>query len=91
MSSSDPRRERSVCNASPVRPGRNPIIVALDVPTAERAVELATLLAPEAGAFKIGKELFTSAGPEIVRRLRLALNWTPKSERSLEGAGKLER
>ncbi len=26
-----------------------------------------------------------------VRRLRLALNWTPKSERSLEGAGKLER
>ena len=72
MSSSDPRRERSVCNASPVRPGRNPIIVALDVPTAERAVELATLLAAEAGAFKIGKELFTSAGPGIVRRLRLA-------------------
>ncbi len=26
-----------------------------------------------------------------VRRLRLALNWTPESERLLEGAGKLER
>jgi len=26
-----------------------------------------------------------------VRRLRLALNWTPESERLLEGAGKPER
>lgn len=49
---------------------RNPIIVALDVPTPERAVELAAQLAPAVGAFKIGKELFTAAGPDIVRRLR---------------------
>jgi orotidine-5'-phosphate decarboxylase len=49
---------------------RNPIIVALDVPTAERAAALAALLAPAVGAFKIGKELFTAAGPDIVRRLR---------------------
>lgn len=49
---------------------KNPIIVALDVPAAEKAIELASLLAPEVGAFKIGKELFTSAGPDIVRRLR---------------------
>ncbi len=49
---------------------RNPIIVALDVPTADRALELATQLAPVVGAVKVGKELFTSAGPEIVRRLR---------------------
>jgi orotidine-5'-phosphate decarboxylase len=28
------------------------------------------LLAPVAGAFKIGSELFTSAGPDIVRRVR---------------------
>jgi len=49
---------------------RNPIIVALDVPTAERALELAEQLAPHVGAFKVGKELFVSAGPEIVRRLR---------------------
>lgn len=49
---------------------RNPIIVALDVPTADRAFELATQLAPVVGALKIGKELFTSTGPDIVRRLR---------------------
>ena len=49
---------------------QNPIIVALDVPTAEKAAHLATELAPVVGAFKIGSELFTSAGPEIVRHLR---------------------
>src|SRR5437660_4780224 len=49
---------------------RNPIIVALDVPTAEKALSLAEQLAPVVGAFKIGSELFTSAGPEIVKRLR---------------------
>src|SRR3954462_10812293 len=49
---------------------RNPIIVALDVPTAEAALALAQQVAPVVGAFKIGSELFTSAGPEIVRRVR---------------------
>src|SRR6266542_1383393 len=49
---------------------RNPIIAALDVPTAEKALELAKLIAPAVGAFKIGKELFTSAGPDIVKRVR---------------------
>lgn len=49
---------------------RNPIIVALDVPSADKAAALATQLAPAVGAFKIGSELFTSNGPEIVRRLR---------------------
>jgi orotidine-5'-phosphate decarboxylase len=49
---------------------RNPIIVALDVPTAEGALALAEQLGPVVGAFKIGSELFTSAGPDIVRRLR---------------------
>ncbi|MBI5384631.1 MAG: orotidine-5'-phosphate decarboxylase [Verrucomicrobia bacterium] len=49
---------------------QNPIIVALDVPTAEQALQLAEQLAPVVGAFKIGKELFTSAGPDIVRRIR---------------------
>ena len=34
---------------------RNPIIVALDVPTAEAALKLAEQLAPAVGAFKIGK------------------------------------
>jgi orotidine-5'-phosphate decarboxylase len=49
---------------------RNPIIAALDVPTAEQALALARQLAPAVGAFKIGKELFTSAGPEMVRQVR---------------------
>jgi len=49
---------------------RNPIIAALDVPTAEQALKLAKEIAPAVGAFKIGSELFTSAGPDIVRRVR---------------------
>jgi orotidine-5'-phosphate decarboxylase len=49
---------------------RNPIIVALDVPTGAKAVELARHLAPLVGAFKIGSELFTSAGPDIVNRIQ---------------------
>jgi orotidine-5'-phosphate decarboxylase len=49
---------------------QNPIIVALDVPEFEAAVKLAEQVAPAVGAFKIGSELFTSAGPEIVKRIR---------------------
>ncbi len=49
---------------------RNPIIVALDVPSADQAVKLADQLAPAVGAFKIGKELFVSAGPDIVKKIR---------------------
>jgi orotidine-5'-phosphate decarboxylase len=49
---------------------QNPIIVALDVPQVESALQLAAQLAPVVGAFKIGSELFTSAGPDIVRRIR---------------------
>jgi orotidine-5'-phosphate decarboxylase len=51
-------------------PMQNPIIVALDVPTAEQAIALAQQVAPAVGAFKIGSELFTAAGPEIVKRIR---------------------
>jgi orotidine-5'-phosphate decarboxylase len=49
---------------------QNPIIVALDVPTAEQALALAQQVAPAVGAFKIGSELFTAAGPGIVKRVR---------------------
>src|SRR5262245_34300951 len=49
---------------------RNPIIAALDVPTAEAALNLAKKIAPAVGGFKIGSELFTAAGPDIVRRIR---------------------
>ena len=49
---------------------RNPIIAALDVPTAEQALKLAEAIAPAVGAFKIGSELFTAAGPDIVKKIR---------------------
>ena len=49
---------------------KNPIIAALDVPDAEQAIKLAETIAPAVGAFKIGKELFVSAGPDIVKRVR---------------------
>ena len=49
---------------------RNPIIVVLDVPTADAALKLVEQLAPVSGGFKVGSELFTSAGPDIVRRIR---------------------
>lgn len=49
---------------------QNPIIVALDVPTAEQALKLAHEVAPAVGAFKIGSELFTAAGPDIVHHVR---------------------
>lgn len=51
---------------------RNPVIVALDAPAADRAWSLAEQVAHAVGAFKVGKELFTAAGPDIVRRLRAA-------------------
>lgn len=51
---------------------RNPIIVALDVPDAGAALKLAAELAPAVGAFKVGKELFTAEGPDVVRRIRAA-------------------
>jgi orotidine-5'-phosphate decarboxylase len=49
---------------------KNPIIAALDVPDAKGALKLAEAIAPAVGAFKIGKELFVSAGPDIVKRVR---------------------
>jgi len=49
---------------------RNPILVALDVPTEESAMDLARQLAPAVAGFKIGSQLFTSAGPGIVHAIR---------------------
>ena len=48
---------------------QNPIIAALDVPTAEQALKLAKEIATAVGAFKIGSELFTAAGPDIVKKI----------------------
>ncbi len=48
----------------------NPIILALDVPDVASARQLIRDLAPVVGAFKVGKELFVAAGPELVREIR---------------------
>ena len=48
----------------------SPIIVALDLPSGSAALDLATRVVPHVGAFKVGKELFVSEGPDLVRRLR---------------------
>jgi orotidine-5'-phosphate decarboxylase len=47
----------------------NRILVALDVPSAAEALALADSLRGVVGGFKIGSQLFTAAGPEIVRTL----------------------
>jgi orotidine-5'-phosphate decarboxylase len=49
---------------------RERLIVALDVDNLEQAKELVRLLAREVGMFKIGKQLFTHAGPQAVRLIQ---------------------
>lgn len=48
----------------------NPVIVAVDFPAAEPALELAARLSPELCRLKVGKELFTRCGPELVTQLQ---------------------
>ena len=48
---------------------RQRLIVALDLADPARARTLATLLAPEVGMFKVGKQLFVNSGPDIVRMI----------------------
>ncbi|MDG2460024.1 MAG: orotidine-5'-phosphate decarboxylase [Luminiphilus sp.] len=45
------------------------LIVALDYSSAESAIELAEKLNPEQVRLKVGKQLFTHAGPDVVRKL----------------------
>jgi len=45
-------------------------IIALDVPSTENALSLVAELGEACRFYKIGNELFTSAGPEVVRRVR---------------------
>jgi orotidine-5'-phosphate decarboxylase len=47
----------------------NPILVALDVESAAKAIDLADQLRGTVGGYKIGKQLFTAAGPAMVREL----------------------
>lgn len=51
-------------------PMRERLIVALDVDDLDQAEELVRRLAGEVGMFKIGKQLFTHAGPQAVRLIQ---------------------
>ena len=53
-----------------VKNARERLIIALDVPTAPEAVNLAEQLSTEVSFFKVGLQLYTAEGPEIVRRIR---------------------
>lgn len=48
---------------------KSPIIVALDYPDAGQALDMAAQLDPTQCRVKVGKELFTRAGPEVVKKL----------------------
>ncbi|WP_281645509.1 orotidine-5'-phosphate decarboxylase [Parendozoicomonas sp. Alg238-R29] len=48
----------------------SPLIIALDYPNAEQALDMADQLDPALCRVKVGKELFTSAGPAIVEGLQ---------------------
>lgn len=50
-------------------PVKDKLIVALDVDTADRALELVKELREVAGMFKIGSTLFTAVGPQIVKEI----------------------
>jgi orotidine-5'-phosphate decarboxylase len=47
----------------------NPILVALDVDTAAAAIAAADAVRGSVGGLKIGKQLFTAEGPQLVRAL----------------------
>ncbi|MDQ6912050.1 MAG: orotidine-5'-phosphate decarboxylase [Verrucomicrobiota bacterium] len=50
-----------------IKKPRDRIIVALDLPTAAQALEMIAKISAEVSFFKIGLQLYTAAGPEIVR------------------------
>ncbi|MFA5500881.1 MAG: orotidine-5'-phosphate decarboxylase [Candidatus Omnitrophota bacterium] len=49
---------------------RGRLIVALDVDTKEKAVSLVEKLREDVGIFKIGSELFTSCGPDVIKEVK---------------------
>src|SRR4051794_17091385 len=56
---------------SPISPisMRDRLIVALDYPDQGKALELVSMLSGAVSIYKIGLQLYTAAGPEIVRHV----------------------
>ncbi len=63
------RGEFVMPESPPMSACQTPIIVALDFPTRDTALALAARLDPALCRVKVGKELFTRCGPEIVGAL----------------------
>lgn len=59
----------TVTAIGPAAEAKERLIVALDVDSAHRGRELVAELRDTVGAFKIGMQLFTAAGPDLVREL----------------------
>jgi orotidine-5'-phosphate decarboxylase len=53
-----------------VKQGKDSVIFALDVPSVDRAEQLAVQLRASVGMFKIGLELFIRGGPGLIRHIR---------------------
>lgn len=49
--------------------GKNKLIIALDLPDAAKALDLVDRLGEDAGFYKVGFELFISAGPSVVEKI----------------------
>lgn len=54
---------------APLSSNHSPVIVALDYPNAHEALAMADQLDPTLCRAKVGKELFTAEGPELVKAL----------------------
>lgn len=52
-----------------VKPGAERIIVALDLPDGDAALDMVDMLHGHVGAFKVGLQLFTAEGPAVVRAI----------------------
>lgn len=52
-----------------MRAAKDKLIVALDFDTTDRALALVKELRDSVGMFKVGMQLFTAAGPDLVRRI----------------------
>jgi orotidine-5'-phosphate decarboxylase len=62
-----PPRENFLTTKGRIMPTQDKLIIALDVETPTTALDLVKQLHSVAGMFKIGSQLFTAAGPQIVR------------------------
>ncbi len=69
LSTSIDRMSSSSEATAPVSRVSDRIIIALDVSSPDEALEIASELKGRVGAFKVGLQLFTAAGPEFVREL----------------------